>query len=113
MDKCILVVGSFARGHEFYGPFDSPRVALDYADRNCRRGDYTLAKLEEPDGRNADDEDWSGPDGRTVLLIGDGYNGQSIVGTFDSPESALDYGDHYEVDSDGSHVMWVELQRVE
>jgi len=110
MDRCIVVGGSFARGHEFYGPFDSPKEALAFGDDIYRPGMFTIVKLEAPDGANPDGEEWSGPSGRIVLLIGDGHNGHSIVGTFDCPESALDYEENYDADSDGYHVMWVELQ---
>ena len=103
MDKCIVVGGSFARGHEFYGPFDSPKDALAYGDSVYRPGMFTVVKLEEPDG-------YADEPGRTVLLIGDGYNGHSIVGTFDNPESALDWEETHDADSDGYHVMWVELK---
>jgi len=110
MDKCVVVGGSFARGHEFYGPFDSPKDALDYGDSLYRPGMFTIVKLEAPDGLNADGAEWSGPDGRIILLVGDGFNGHSVVGTFDDSESALDYSDNYDVDTDGYHVMWVELK---
>jgi hypothetical protein len=113
MDKCILIVGSFERGHEFYGPFDNRMDASAYADRNHPDDNVRVAELERPDGRNADAADWSGSDGRFVLIVGDGYNGHSIVGTFDSPDSAMDYEERYESDCDGYHVIWVELQPME
>jgi hypothetical protein len=108
MDRWILVVGSFGEGHEFYGPFDSREDAATYAFDRSRSGHFV--ELERPDGRNADGDDWSGPDGRIILLVGDGFNGHSVVGTFDNPESALDYEERYDADNQGWNVLWVELQ---
>jgi len=102
MSRLIVVGGSFAFGHEFYGPFDSPREALAYADYNFRPHTFTIVKLEEPDN-------YKGKPGPIVLLIGDGYNGHSIVGMFDTPESALEWEENHDADSEGYHVMWVEL----
>ena len=113
MDRFIVASGSFGRGHEFYGPFDSSSEAQDYADCNFFPGTFTVTPLEEPDGLNADHEEWSGPDGRFVLLIGDGFNGHSVVGTFDTSENAFEWEETHDADNQGYHVMWVELRPVE
>lgn len=104
MDKCILATGSFARGHEFYGPFDSPRQALDWADGSCRSHDFTIVPLEEPKG-------YEGSPGQFVLLIGDGLNGHSIVGTFHCGNCALDWEYWHNANSDGYNVLWAQLQK--
>jgi len=87
-------------GHEFYGPFDNPKEALDYGDSIYRPGMFTVVKLEEP-------HDYEDGPGQTVLMVGDGYNGHSIVGMFANPESALDWEETHDADSEGCHVMWV------
>ena len=114
MSKHVLAVGSFARGHEFYGPFDSHEDASIYAvDRSFPINSAHPIELEEPDGLNPDGDAWDGCNGQIVLLIGDGYNGFSVVGMFDSPESALDWEENYDADNQGYHVMWVEVRRSE
>ncbi len=106
MDKCVVVVGSFAGGHEFYGPFDSPKDALAYADYNFRAHSFTLVPLEEPD-------DYEGSSGSIVLLIGDGHTGHSIVGTFHCSYCAIQWESEHDADSGGYNFLWVELSAPE
>jgi len=84
MDRCIVASGSFVMGLTFNGPFPNPRAALAWADRELDSGRilWTVAKLEEPSGD-------AGPDGNTVLVVGDAINGHNVVGPFASPEASL------------------------
>jgi hypothetical protein len=111
MDQYVVVTGSFLWGFTFNGPFPSVKSAIDWADSmlDSDRNPWTVAKLDKPDGRNADGEDWAGDSGQIVLIVGDAHNGHSIVGMFDSPESAFEYEENYDADSDGYHAMWVKI----
>jgi hypothetical protein len=110
MNRCIVASGSLGGGHELYGPFDNPREAIDWADNSLRPHTFTVLPLECPDGADLDGHEYEpGESGRIVMMIGDGYNGYSVVGMFDTPEHALDWENNYDADSDGYNVMWVEV----
>lgn len=104
MDRCVVASGGFVQGFTFNGPFPNPRAALDWADYNLDpvRSKWTIAKLESP-------TDYDGPEGEVILMIGDGHNGHSVVGPFDTPESALDWEETRDADCEGYHVMRVHL----
>ena len=98
MGQYIVASGSFTWGFTFNGPFPGRKEAIYWADFNLdrARNPWDIITLE--------DSGCSG--GSWVLIVGDACNGHSVVGPFDSPESALRWEDEEDADSEGySYVV--------
>ncbi len=92
----IVTSGSFTWGFTFNGPFPTAKEALDWANANLDHiGQRTWEVI------TLEDADCSDPDGSWVLIVGDACNGHSVVGPFDSPESALQWEHEEDADSEG------------